>query len=429
MGEWENQDFLAINIPCGAACLMPAGKIRIMGDTMDKQSFDTRAIHSGRAGNSFGALNTPIYQTSTFIFENAAQGAARFAQEEEGYIYTRLGNPTAGDLQRKVADLENGEACVATASGMGAITSVFWSFISGGDHILAAQTLYGCTFTFLSQGISKFNVDVDFVNFFDLEAVRQGLRENTKIVYFESPANPNMYLVDIKAVCDLVHEYNPEILVVVDNTYCTPYITKPLDLGADIVIHSATKYMNGHSDVIAGLVVTTAERINTIGMVGIKDMTGAVISPFDAFLIDRGLKTLPIRMEKHCSNAQKVAEFLEKHPAVERVYYPGLPSFPQYELAKKQMALPGAMMAFEVKGGVEAGRTVMDNVKLCTLAVSLGCCETLIEHPATMTHYVVPAEERRAAGIADGLVRLSVGLENADDLIADLDQALNLTLK
>lgn len=396
---------------------------------MKKLAFDTRAIHAGYEPNKFGALATPIYQTSTFIFDSAEQGGRRFALEEEGYIYSRLGNPTNTALENKVADLENGEAALSTASGMGAITSAIWPHIAQGDHLLAAKTLYGCTFAYLSHGLTKFGVEVDFVDTSILEDVKKALKKNTKIVYLETPANPTMALTDIEAIAKMAHENNPECLVIVDNTYNTPYIQRPLDLGADIVVHSATKYLNGHGDVIAGFAVGRKELIDVARLVGVKDMTGAVLSPFDAFLINRGLKTLPIRMEKHCANAQKVAEFLEKHPAVESVAYPGLKSFPQADLVKKQMKLPGAMIAFELKGGIEAGRTVMNNVKLCTLAVSLGDCETLIQHPATMTHSPYSEEERHASGISDGLVRLSVGLENAEDIINDLDQALNLTLK
>lgn len=396
---------------------------------MDKESlrnmkFSTKAVHGGYEKNEVGALATPIYQTSTFIFDNAEQGGRRFALEEEGYIYSRLGNPTNTQVEEKLALLENAEACVSAASGMGAITSVLWTALNAGDHVIAAKTLYGCTFAFLSHGLSRFNVEVTFVDTSNPENVKKAMRENTKVVYLESPANPNMNIADIKAISEIAHE-REGCIVVVDNTYCTPYIQRPIDLGADVVVHSATKYLNGHGDVIAGFAVGTKEFIDQVRLVGIKDLTGASLSPFDAYLINRGMKTLDIRMEKHCANAEKVAEFLESHPAVENVSYPGLKSFPQYELAKKQMKLPGAMIAFEVKGGIEAGKKLMNTVKLCTLAVSLGDTETLIQHPASMTHSPYTEEERAASDIKEGLVRISVGLEDVEDIINDLNEALN----
>jgi methionine-gamma-lyase len=393
-------------------------------EKLSKMGFSTRAVHAGYEKNEHGALATPIYQTSTFIFDSAEQGGRRFALEEGGYIYTRLGNPTNTQVEEKLASLENGEAAVSTASGMGAITSVIWAAVSAGDHIVAAKTLYGCTFAFMNHGLTRFGVEIDFVDTSDPENVRKAMKPNTKVVYLESPANPNMNLTDIEAVAKIAHEVEG-CLVVVDNTYCTPYIQRPLDMGADVVVHSATKYLNGHGDVIAGFAVGKKEFIDQVRLVGIKDMTGASLSPFDAYLINRGMKTLELRMERHCANAQKVAEFLEAHPAVESIYYPGLKSFPQYELAKKQMKLPGAMIAFELKGGLEAGRQLMNTVELCTLAVSLGDTETLIQHPASMTHSPYTPEERAEAGISEGLVRLSVGLENVEDIIADLKQALD----
>lgn len=396
-------------------------------EKLSKMKFSTRAVHAGYRKNEYGALATPIYQTSTFIFDSAEQGGRRFALEEDGYIYTRLGNPTSTQVEDKLANLENAEAAVAMGSGMGAITSVIWAIVKGGDHIVAAKTLYGCTFAFLNHGLPKFGVDVTFVDTSDPENVKNAMKENTKVVYLESPANPNMLISDIEEISKIAHE-KEGCMVVVDNTYCTPYIQRPIDIGADVVVHSATKYLNGHGDVIAGFAAGTQEFINQVRLVGIKDMTGSVISPFDSYLINRGMKTLEIRMEKHCQNAQRVAEFLEGHPAVVSIAYPGLKSFPQYELAKKQMSLPGAMIAFEVKGGLEAGRILMNSVELCSLAVSLGDTETLIQHPASMTHSPYTPEERAASGISEGLVRLSVGLEDAGDIIDDLKQALDKLL-
>ncbi|NLM44947.1 MAG: methionine gamma-lyase [Clostridiales bacterium] len=394
---------------------------------LSKMGFATKAIHGGHVENSPGALATPIYQTSTFKFESAEQGGRRFALEEGGYIYTRLGNPNNNQLEEKVAMLEGAEAAVSMASGMGAITSALWTALKAGDHVIAAETLYGCTFAFLNHGLSRYGVEVTFVDTKDPENVRKAMRPNTKVVYLESPANPTMDIADIETISKIAHQ-TEGCMVFVDNTYCTPYIQRPIELGADVVLHSATKYLNGHGDVIAGVAAGKKEFIDQVKLFGIKDITGSVLSPFDAYLICRGMKTLAIRMEKHCENAMKVAEFLESHPAIDRVFYPGLKSFPQYELAKKQMSLPGAMISFELKGGVEAGKKLMNNVKLCTLAVSLGDAETLIQHPASMTHSPYTPEERAESGITDGLVRLSVGLEDVEDIIADLKAVLD-TLK
>ena len=397
-------------------------------DELKNLGFASKQIHAGYEKNKYGALVPPIYQTSTFVFDSAEQGGRRFALEEDGYIYTRLGNPTTTVVEEKVACLENGEACMSASSGMGAITACLWSIVSAGDHIVAGKTLYGCTFAFLTRGLTRFGVEVSCVDTRDPENVRKAIRPNTKVVYLETPANPNMYLCDIAEISKIAHSLNPECKVVVDNIYMTPYLQRPLDLGADIVVHSATKYLNGHGDVIAGFVVGKKEFIDQVRFIGIKDMTGSVLGPFEAYLIGRGMKTLDIRMEKHCANAQRTAEFLEKHPAVESIAYPGLKSFPQYALAQKQMSLPGAMIAFTVKGGLEAGRKLMNAVKFATLAVSLGDAETLIQHPASMTHSPYTPEERAASDIAEGLVRLSVGLEDVKDIIADLKQALDKSM-
>ncbi|UFH64101.1 methionine gamma-lyase [Clostridium cadaveris] len=394
---------------------------------LKNKGFATRAIHGGHQPNQYGALSTPIYQTSTFVFDNAKQGGDRFALKEDGYIYSRLGNPTNTSLEEKLALLEGTEAAISTASGIGAISAAMWTALKAGDHVVASDTLYGCTFAYLNHGLTRYGVEVTFCDASDPENIRKAMQENTRVVYLETPANPSLKINDIEAISKIAHE-NKNCLVFVDNTFCTPYIQRPTELGADVVIHSGTKYLNGHGDVISGFVCGTKEFIDNVRFFGIKDMTGANLSPFDAFLIIRGLKTLAIRMDRHCANAMKVAEFLESHPAVEKVYYPGLKSFPQYELAKKQMKLPGGMVAFELKGGLEEGIKVMDNVKLCKLAVSLGDAESLIEHPASMTHSPYSAEERAEAGISDSLVRLSVGLEDATDIIEDLNNVLNMLL-
>jgi len=391
---------------------------------VNQAGFATKAIHGGRQKNQFGSLCDPIYQTSAFTFETAEQGGRRFTLEEEGYIYTRLGNPTCSAVEEKVRLLEGGEACVSAASGMGAITSAIWSCVEQGDHIIASKTLYGCTFAYLKHGITRYGIEVSFVDIRDPRNIESVLRPNTRLVYLETPANPTLYIADLPSIAGIVHR-KPDCLLMVDNTFSTPYITRPIEWGADVVVHSATKYLNGHGDVIAGFVVGKKEFIDRVRLVGIKDMTGASLSPFDAFLIARGLKTLEIRMEKHCENTQKVAEFLEKHAAVETVLFPGLASFPQAELAKKQMSLPGAIISFEVKGGIEAGKKLLNRLQLLTISVSLGDAETLIQHPASMTHSAYSPEERLAGDISDGLIRLSVGLENATDIIADLKQGLD----
>ena len=385
----------------------------------------TKAIHAGNVKDAqYGALTTPIYQTSTFVFDSCEQGGRRFAGQEGGYIYTRLGNPTGSVLENKVAALEGGEACVAAASGMGAISSALWTIAGAGKHIVADGTLYGCTFALLNHGMSRYGVEVSFVDTSDLAAVKAALKENTCAVYLETPANPNLKIADIAAVAEIAHGYNPAIKVVCDNTFASPALQNPLALGADVVVHSATKYLNGHGDVIAGFVVGKADFIGEVRMFGLKDMTGAVMDPFAAYLILRGLKTLEIRMERHCANAKAIAEYLDKHPAVEKVYYPGLKHLVGHDIAARQMKDVGGMLSFEVKGGRAAGTKLVNALHLITVAVSLGDAETLIEHPASMTHSTYTEEELAASGIPGGLIRLSAGLENAEDIIADLEQAL-----
>lgn len=392
---------------------------------IQQKGIGTIAIHGGHEKNPFGALSTPIYQTSTFIFDNVEQGGARFAGKEDGYIYSRLGNPTVSVAEKKMALLEGGEACVATGSGMGAIASTLWTLIKAGDHILADKVLYGCTFALLSHGLTKFNVEVDFIDMSDLDLVKKSIKANTKVIYLETPANPNLKICDIKAISQIAHN-NKDIQVIVDNTFATPYCQRPLELGADIVVHSATKYLNGHGDVIAGFAIGKENVISQVRLFGIKDMTGSVLSPHDASLIIRGLKTLEIRMQKHCENAQKVAYFLNNHEKVEKVYYPGLPSHQGFDIAKEQMSNFGGIISFELKAGFEGGKKLLNSLELCSLAVSLGDTETLIQHPASMTHSAYTKEELENAGLSVGLVRLSVGLENVDDIILDLENGLDL---
>ncbi|MCK5251056.1 MAG: methionine gamma-lyase [Spirochaetaceae bacterium] len=396
-------------------------KIKSMG-------FATKSIHGGfPAENTTGALTTPIYQTATFSFDSAEQGGRIFSAEEEGYLYSRVGNPTTAQLEERLAILEGAEASLALSSGMGAITAALWTILKAGDHIVSSRTIYGCTHELFEFGLSRFNVDVSFVDMTDPDNVRKAMRKNTRLIFVETPANPNLILNDIEAISAIAHE-KADCLVMADNTFATPYLQLPLALGADIVVHSATKYLNGHGDVIAGFVAGKKELMDEIRVTGLKYMTGAVLAPFDAFLIIRGLKTLDIRMERHCDNGEAIADFLEGHQAVEKVYFPGLKDFPQFDLAAKQMKRPGAIISFEVKGGFENGKKVINAVELCRIAVSLGDAETLIQHPASMTHLAYNDEDRHKAGISDGLIRLSVGLENAEDIIADLKQSLDRIL-
>ncbi|WP_026174124.1 methionine gamma-lyase [Effusibacillus pohliae] len=388
------------------------------------KGFTTRLLHERyQPEAATGALTLPIFQTSTFVFENPEQGAARFGGTEEGYMYSRLGNPTVDALAERIAILENGEMGVAFGSGMAAISHVMMGLVKKGDHIIASDALYGCTFAFFQSILAeRFGVCVSFVDTSDMQKVMDSLRPETTVLYLETPANPTMKLSDIRALAQLVKPHN--VKIVVDNTFMSPYLQRPLELGADVVVHSATKYISGHGDVVGGLAVGSKELMTSIKKSFLKDI-GGVMGPFDAFLLLRGLKTLTVRMDKHCANAMKVAEFLRDHPAVERVLYPGLPDFPQYELAKQQMNGFGGTLSFEVKGGVEKGRRVMNSVRLCQLAVSLGDVHTLIQHPASMTHAVIPREERLQVGITDGLIRLSVGIEDVDDILQDLDGALS----
>ena len=390
----------------------------------DRSGFATRAIHAFHDPMAHqGALTPPLHLTSTFAFESAEAGGEVFAGEREGYLYSRVSNPTTDLLERRIADLEGAEAGLATASGMGAITAVMWTLLSPGDEVIVDKTLYGCTFAYLRHGLAKFGITVTHVDMTEAANVTAALTPATKMVYFETPANPNMRLVDIAEVSRIARAHGAR--TVVDNTYATPVLTRPIQLGADIVVHSATKYLGGHGDVVAGLAVGSAEDITAIRMYGLKDMTGAVMAPFNAMLILRGLKTLKLRMERHSASARVVADWLAAQPEIEHVYYPGLPTDPQHDLAKRQMADFGGMIAFELKGGYGAGVAMMNRLNLILRAVSLGDAESLIQHPASMTHSTYTPEERAEHGISEGLVRLSVGLEEVEDILGDLEQAMN----
>ncbi|MGH1467045.1 MAG: methionine gamma-lyase [Cognatishimia sp.] len=387
------------------------------------QDFSTRAIHFGYDPQANqGALTPPLHLTSTFLFETAEAGGEMFAGERAGHFYTRISNPTNDLLEQRIASLEGAEAGLALASGMGAISATLWTLLSPGDELIVDKTLYGCTFSFMQHGLQKFGIKITPIDLTAPENLEAVISDQCKVVYFETPANPNMRLVDIAAVSEIAKRNGAK--VVVDNTYATPYLTRPIEFGADIVVHSATKYLGGHGDLVAGLVVGRADVVQEIRLFGMKDMTGAVISPFNAMLVLRGMKTLALRMERHCQSAMKIARALESHPSVQKVYFPGLESFEQHDLARRQMSDFGGMIAFELSGGLDAGRSMMNRLQMIGRAVSLGDAETLIQHPASMTHSTYTPEERATYGISDGLIRLSVGLEGLNDILADLENAL-----
>ena len=385
--------------------------------------FATKCVHAAEKPEPvFGAHTTPIYQTSTFIFENAGQGAARFAGEEAGYVYARIppNTPTHAVLAEKFAALEGGEAGQTFASGMAAITAVALTFLKQGDHLISTDVVYGCTYSLFSEIFPGLGINVSFINTSEIEDVKRALRPETKMLFLETPANPTMNICDISEIAGIARA--SEAICVVDNTFATPYFQRPLELGADVSLSSCTKYIGGHADLLGGIVTGSRDFIKR--MAPVVGYTGGIMGPHEAWLCIRGLKTLHIRMERHAKNAMKVAEFIESRPEIEWVLYPGHPSHPQHELASKQMSGYSGMLSFEIRGGIEAGRKLMDNVRLCSLAVSLGATDTLIQHPASMTHACVPLEVRKNVGITDGLVRLSVGIEDSEDIIADLEQAL-----
>lgn len=383
--------------------------------------FNSTLVHGTGPKDPLGSVTTPIYQTSTFSFRNADHGAACFAGESDGYIYTRIGNPTIRDMETTIAALEHGYDGIGTSSGMGAVTTVYMAYLGAGKHLLSHNAVYGPARGIMEGTFSKFGVESTYIDTTDLDQVRASIRPNTSLIYLESPANPTIGISDIPAICKIAHEKG--IPVCVDNTFCSPYLQKPLDMGADIVLHSLTKFLNGHADIVGGVIVTkNEEHYRKIRPVMVN--MGCNMDPHQAFLTRRGLKTLAIRIDRAQENAMKVALFLEQHPKIEWVAYPGLPSHPQYELAKSLMSGPGSMMSFGLKGGLKAGKTLMDNVALCVLAVSLGGIETLIQHPASMTHSRLSREARLEGGITDELVRLSVGIEEAEEIIGDLEQAL-----
>jgi methionine-gamma-lyase len=388
--------------------------------TATELGMNSRLVHGGYHPDATGAVNVPIYQTSTFAFRDAAHGAALFAGEETGYIYTRIGNPTIQALEDSVADLEHGAGGIATSSGLGAVSTLYMATLERGAHLVSTASVYGPSRGLIEKHFSRFGVTAAFVDTSVLDHLRQAMRPETRLVFVESPSNPAMQVTDLAGAAAVAHEFGS--LLAVDNTFASPYLQNPLDLGADVVLHSVTKFINGHADVVGGILVAktpaVAARLREV-MVAM----GCNMDPHQAFLVLRGLKTLGIRVAQAQQGAMAIARWLEAHPKVAWVRYIGLPSHPQHALARRQMRGFGSMISFELRGGLEAGRRLMNHVTLATLAVSLGGVETLIEHPASMTHASLSRDAREAAGFTDGLVRYSVGIEDADDLIADLAQA------
>jgi methionine-gamma-lyase len=383
--------------------------------------FNSQLIHYSGHHDHYGSATVPIYQTSTFAFESAQDGADCFAGVKPGYMYTRIGNPTVKALERQIALLEHACDSVAVASGMAAVSTVYLGLLNAGDHVVSSSAVYGASRVLMEQHMSRFGVESTYVNTANLDEVKAAMRPNTKMLYVETPANPTMEISDIAACAEIAHKAGA--LLVVDNTFCSPYLSNPIDLGADVVLHSITKFINGHADIVGGVVAAKEAEVYAKLRNAMVNF-GGNMDPHQAYLVIRGLKTLGIRIDRAQENAIKVAEFLSTCPQVEWVKYPGLANHPQYDLAKKQMKGPGTMISFSLKGGLEAGRTLMDNVKMAILAVSLGGVETLIQHPASMTHSKVPKQARESAGITDGLVRFSVGIENVEDIINDLKQAM-----
>jgi len=388
---------------------------------------ETLTVHGGLESTpEFGAVSVPIYQSSTFSFRNADEGAARFAGNDDGFKYTRLGNPTTRALERTVAQLEGGYAGLGTASGMAAISTVFLTFLRNGAHVVGTDAVYGPARMLLEEKLDKFGIESTWVPTDDLDALRAAVRPETWMIYIETPANPTIKITDLEACGKLAREIGA--LLVVDNTFSTPLLQRPFEFGADVVVHSMTKYLNGHADVVAGMIISKDEGYHR-RISGMLASLGGTMDPHQAWLVLRGIRTLAMRVERAQQNASRLAVWLEKHPRVDWIRYPGLESHPQHELMQRQMAGPGSMISFGVKGGFEAGKQVINSVRLATLAVSLGGVETLIEHPASMTHASMPREEREEAGITDDLVRLAVGCEAYEDLREDLEQAFDAGLE
>lgn len=394
---------------------------------------DTNFVHAGQHRETeWGSLATPIYQTSTFCYETVEEGQKKIMREIPGYYYSRSGNPTNSVLENKIAAIEGAEAAVSTASGLGAISCVLVAFLKAGDHVVCGECVYGGTNFIMRTNLAQFGIDVTMVDITKPEEVEAAIQPNTKMLYVETVANPIMTVADIPAMVKIAKAHG--IKLVVDNTFAPPPIMYPIKMGADIVVHSLTKYYNGHGDVVAGVAAGSAEDMDKVRNCAMTRFCGTDLAPFNAYLVIRSIKTMGLRVRQHCANAMEVAKYLEAHPFVERVYYAGLDSHPQREVAKKEMAegLYTGMIAFELKDGVnglsayEAGSKLLNNLHLAQIAVSLGDPDTLVEHPASMTHARVSAEDKKKAGISDGLIRLSVGLENYEDIIADFENAFSI---
>lgn len=394
-----------------------------MLDTNEKYGFSTTSIHAGEADDQYGALVQPIYQTSTFKFKTTDEAAEACEHLAEHFGYSRITNPSCDYFEKKLAAIEHGKGAVAFASGVGAIAAAFMSILKAGDHVIFGKAVYSAVEHMANSILPKFGIETTQVDTSKPEEIEKAIKPNTVLIYFETPANPTMLITDIQAVVDIAKKHG--IRVGVDNTFASPYITNPLDYGVDYVVQSCTKYIGGHGDVVAGALISNDdELLKLFRLEGLMHF-GAVMSPFTTFLLARGIKSLECRMKQHSENALKIAQFLETSDKVSKVYYPFLESNPQYEIAKKQMRLGGGMITFDIADGLEAGRKFMNNLKICTIAVSLGDTETLVEQAAAMTHTMVDKKVREEAGITDGLIRMSVGLENVDDLIADIKQALD----
>ena len=385
--------------------------------------FDTVEVHAGEPRDTYGSLIPPIYQTSTFYFASTDDAVEACGDYAESFAYSRIANPSLDYMEQKLAALEHGKGAVSYASGMGAVAGALFAALKCGDHVIFTKAKYSGTEDITSDWLPRFGIEHDSFQADHLEELEPLIKPNTKVIYVETPANPTMVLVDLAEVAKIAHRHGAKVFV--DNTFATPYNTNPLDLGVDVVIHSLTKYIGGHGDLLGGAVISNDTEFLRQCRLGTLMHFGAVMAPFTAFLVCRGMKTLGVRMRQHNENALKIARWLEADPRIETVRYPFLESNPQYDIAKKQMRGGGGMISFDVKGGLEAGKKFINSLKLCTLAVSLGDTETLVEQAAAMTHTMIPKEVREAAGITDGMIRMSVGLEDPDDIIADLDQALS----
>ncbi len=387
----------------------------------ENAGFNTKLIHAGEIEDQFNSATVPIYQTSTFSFHTADEGARCFAGESDGYIYTRIGNPTINALERQLAVLENGYGAIAVGSGMAAASTIYLGLMSQGDHIVSTDAIYGPARGIMEKQLIRFGLQSTYINTTDTATIEKAIRPNTKVLYIETPANPTMDITDLAACAEIAHKHG--IILVVDNTFCSPYLQNPLDLGADVVFHSMTKFINGHADIVAGIIITK-EKMLYDKLRNMMILLGCNMDPHQAYMVLRGLKTLGIRIDKAQQNAREVAKFLEHHPKVAWIKYPGLESHPQYKIGKKQMKGDGSMISFGLKGGYAAAKEMLDNVHLALLAVSLGGVETLIQHPASMTHAKVSHEDKQKAGITDDLIRLAIGIEDVSDIINDLENSM-----